>query len=38
MHDYYQMYIIDSKGNVILDCYKNSVNFVKEVYLTLKDF
>jgi len=37
MHDYYKMYIIDSKGNDILECYKKSVNFVKEVYLTLEE-
>ena len=37
MHDYYQTYIIDTKKeeNDILSCYKNSFNFVKEVYLTL---
>lgn len=36
MHDYYQTYFIDSKKDDILECYKNNVNFVKEVYLTLE--
>ena len=29
MHDYYQKYIVDSKEDDILECYKNNVNFVK---------
>jgi len=37
MHDYYQTYFIDSGEKEVLDCYKTSVNFVKEVYLTLKE-
>jgi len=36
MHEYYQMYIVDRKENDICECYKNNVNFVKEVYLTLE--
>jgi len=36
MHDYYQKYIVDSKKDDILECYKNNVNFVKEVWKQVK--
>ena len=37
MHDYYQTYIVDSNKKDIPEYYKNSINFVKEVYLTLEE-
>ena len=36
MHDYYQTYIIDSKGNDIKERYKTNVKFVKHIYLSLE--